>query len=170
MIGALLHLPEITPGDARDLSGDARAGIEQLAFLVGGVWVARTGSQTTEERCAWWLDESVIATDVTSRKEGEVVATARGMFAWDSAGQDLLSIAASDQGFFVYSRQTGGSEAPPTWVFQAHYRGAVEQERRITMSHPAADRLVIAQALRRDDGSWKSLGEATYERTPGAAG
>lgn len=161
MLGLLQHLPAsaLVPAGAEDGKG-----IQQLAFLVGGVWVARADGQVTEERCAWWLDETVIATDVTSLQGGKVAATARGMFVWDPVQSVLVSSAASSVGMVVLSVQTGGSESPPTWIFDARYRGAVDQRRRITMSHPSDDELVIAQALRKEDGTYEPLGSVTYHR------
>ena len=166
MFGAFNHLPEsLLVPTARTAGPDE--GIQQLAFLVGGVWVARTNGQVTEERCAWWLDDSAIATDVVSRQDGKVVSTARGLFVWDPVGEALLSMAASSSGVLVFSRQTGGTDRPPSWIFDARYEGTMEQRRRITMSHPSEDELVIAQALRDEDGSYRPLGEATYYREVG---
>lgn len=169
MLGALSHLPHPVLARVRTPHDEEAGGVDQLAFLIGGVWIAHSEDGTIEERCTWWLDETVIGTDVISRRNGKVVAAAHGLLTWDPVRELLVSMTFSDAGFLVLGTQSGSSEVPPSWIFDARYEGAVQQRRRITMSRPADDELVITQELRQDDDTHERLGSVTYRHEPDAA-
>ena len=152
---ASLHLlrpaaatPELPP-DEPPAFGAPGAGIEQLAFLVGGVWVAHYDegdpSAQIAERCTWGLGERFIFTEVTQSLDGAVVATARGAFGYDPVAGELRSWSFSSAGTFQSAVQTGGGAVPPSWVFLSTLYRSGGGEAQVTMTHTAPNVLSIAQ-------------------------
>ena len=122
-------------------------GVDQLAFLVGGSWVARPypddPTASLAETCTWALAGRVIVTSVVSKAGGAVVGTAHGVFEWDPVARALRSQSASSSGTWQSALQTGYQAAPPSWRFHSTTGGAVRGQSRMTMSHLAPDELAI---------------------------
>ena len=120
-------------------------GLAQLAFLVGGTWVASHADGEIEERCTWAPGDRLIRTLVTHRRGGASLATARGAFCFDAAEGVLRSWSFSSAGAYLSAVQTGGAEAPPTWTFRTTVQGARRAEARVTITRLGPDEMTIAQ-------------------------
>lgn len=171
MFGTLLF-PEvaIAPGAALpsestppEVAEPALLGIEQLAFLVGGVWVVQSGAATVCERVVWDSQHAFLLTEVTQKLAGKVTGMARGSFAWSPSRRYLLSGATGTSGSYTGGYETSSPDAN-TWVFAMVIgSGAQIQNVQVTMQHPSPDTLVIAQAIEQN-GAWVSQSSATYTR------
>ena len=148
LLRPLVATSELPPDEPRAF-GAPGAGIEQLALLVGGVWVAQYDagdpSAQVAERCTWGLGERFIFTEVTQSLGGAVVATARGAFGYDPAAGELRSWSFSSAGSFQSAVQTGGGAVPPSWVFLSTSSRSGGGQAEVTMSHLEPDALSIAQ-------------------------
>lgn len=138
------------------------AGLAQLDFLVGGVWVTTHGASTIGERVQWDAAHTFLLTEVTTLTGDVVVGLARGSFGYAPQQQCLMSNAVSTSGTYTggYSTACGAD----TWVFAMMVGcGAAVQSVRVTMEHPSADELVFTQAVEQD-GEWVAQPPVTYQR------
>jgi len=144
----------------------AAVGIEQLAFLVGGVWVAAQVSMTVCERVSWDAEQRFLLTEVTQEIGGQVVGEARGSFGYSPSRRYLMSGATSTSGTYTggYEVASSGTGDGCAWVFAMVIgSGAQIQNVQVTMRHPSTDQLVIEQAMLQG-GVWITQGSVTYLR------
>ena len=139
------------------------AGIDQLAFLVGGVWVAQSGVSTVCERVTWDAEHAFLLTEVTQMVGGKVAGQARGSFGYSPTRRYLMSGATSTSGTYTGGYETGSTDGA-SWVFAMTIgSGATIQNVQVTMSNPSPDALVIAQATLQG-GAWVTQSSVTYTR------
>lgn len=141
----------------------APVGLAALGFLVGGVWVASSGQTTVAERVTWAAVPSFLVSEVAQTVAGRPGALARGYFGYAPATKVLLSSALSTSGTYTGGYQTG-APAADSWVFAMVIgQGASIRNVQVTMGHPSADELVIAQATEKG-GLWVPQSSLTYHR------
>jgi hypothetical protein len=175
MFGALLFPDGLSAPGAGKTEADASAppgpifgepqpeGIDQLAFLVGGVWVAQSGSATVSERVTWDAEHAFLLTEVTQMLGGKVAGQARGSFGYSPTRRYLMSGATSTSGTYTGGYETG-STGGASWIFAMTIgSGATIQNVQVTMSNPSPDSLVIAQATLQN-GAWVTQSAVTYTR------
>jgi hypothetical protein len=176
MFGALLFPDAIPAAGAGGTGADGSApppaagkaalsGIDQLAFLVGGVWVAESGASTVCECVTWDAQQAFLLTEVTQKIAGNVVGLARGSFGYSPTRRYLMSGATSTSGTYTGGYETG-STGGASWVFAMVIgSGSTLQNVQVTMSNPSPDALVIAQATLQS-GVWVTVSTVTYQRRP----
>ena len=162
---ASVAAPPVSPPPA---PAPTAAGIDQLAFLVGGSWVARPypddPTASLAETCTWALAGRVIVTSVVSKAGGAVVGTARGVFEWDPVARALRSQSVSSSGTWQSAVETGYAPVPPTWAFLSTTGGAVSGKSRMTLGHLAPDELAITSAPLEPDGGAEGETRLLYRR------
>ncbi len=172
MFGALLF-PEGTPAPGAGaaeadetvppVAGKPAVGIDQLAFLVGGVWVVQSGVATVCERVTWDDPHAFLLTEVTQKVAGKVTGQARGSFGYSPTRRYLMSCATGTSGTYTGGYETG-STGNGTWVFAMVIgSGATIQNVQVTMSNPSPDTLIIAQATLQN-AVWVTQSTVTYTR------
>ena len=143
MLGSLLVMqePDVRPEDA----GGPGQGIDQLAFLVGGTWVARPACTTTvAETCTWGLGKAVIFTKVEQKIDGRVGATAYGVFSYDPMAKVLRSHSVSSRGTAQSAVEVESNAS--TWIFKSTLVGSPAEQKRVTMKQVSADEMTVASA------------------------
>ena len=141
MLASLLVLEEPDGQSATD--SPPGQGINQLAFLIGGAWVARPNSTTTvAETCAWGLGRAVIFTKVEQKVNGVPGVTAYGVFSYDPQAKVLRSHSVSSRGLAQSAVEVESNAS--TWVFKSTIIGGPVDQKRVTMKHVSADELTIA--------------------------
>ncbi len=63
----------------------------ELAFLVGSTWASASAGGVIEESFAWGPGMTCIQTVVVQRVNGVITMAGNGLFAWNAAGQKLMS-------------------------------------------------------------------------------
>ena len=63
----------------------------ELAFLVGSTWASGSAGSLIEESFAWGPGMASIQTVVVQRVNGVITTSGNGLFAWNAAGQKLMS-------------------------------------------------------------------------------
>jgi len=158
--------PAVTPVLPLDSGG-----INQLAFLVGGTWVSKSGSKGVEETCVWGAGNQSIRTTVVLRSGGEVVGRGQGRFNCSPTDR-LLSHSNMEQGGTdqrVYSRQVPFEGGPVhgavnQWHFEAVFLSdAGVQHRQMVLSELGPDAMRMDQSMLQG-GKRVSVGSAVYAR------
>jgi hypothetical protein len=162
--GPVLNAPAApTPG------GALASGIDDLAFLVGGEWVASSATVTVIERVTWDATHTFLLTEVTQLVGSRPAGLARGSFGYSPTLSYLMSGANGTSGTYTGGYQSGAPDAT-TWVFAMVLGlGATVANVQVSMSHPDVDTLVIEQALDQN-GAWVVKSSTTYARRAIAAG
>jgi hypothetical protein len=140
-------------------------GLAQLAFLVGGVWVADDPGkpgEVVEEACRWGLAGRFIFTEVTHRRGAAAVATARGAFAWDDDDGLLRSWSFGSGGAWQSAVQASGTHGPLSWTFLSTPDGGAAGSSRVTLTHSAPDVLEVES-----EASGGAMSTRRYERRGG---
>ena len=142
MFGSLLLLQPGPP--PRPSAEPETGGIDQLAWLVGGTWVSRPDAQTTvAETCTWGLGNTVIFTEVEKKVDGNVVATAYGVFSYDAGDDALRSNSVSSLGNTQAAKQMDGLSGPHTWTFMSMIDENPSSRRQVTMQQLAPDEMTV---------------------------
>lgn len=159
---ALIAAPAALP-PAAPVVGPTPTGLSALGFLVGGVWVTTAGQATVAERVTWDPLHTFLLSEVTQSLAGKPAGLGRGYFGYAPALQCLLSSALATSGTYTGGYETASPDSN-TWVFAMICGlGAQIQNVQVTMQHPSADQLVIAQAIQQG-GVWVPRSSATYWR------
>ena len=165
----LLLQPPVAPTPRDD---EHRKGIDQLAFLVGGTWVAHPipdkPTAAVTEACRWGPEDVVILTHGEQKLDGHVVATAIGVFSYDPKQDALHSNSASSLGDVQSADEVDRLSHGHTWTFNStiHGPGGVRRQL-VTIKQLGPDEMTLTSAPLPEDGGPPGVAvTVAYHREP----
>lgn len=152
----LVHAPGIFPNLEPPEPPRAPGGpnpMDRLAYLAGGVWVARmpsaSGETVVEEAIRWAIEGSVLVSRQVTRKAGQEPIEGFGLMAWNPQVQLIQMMKVATNGM-AEGQEAGGVGGPPeTVVFlgrSTSASGTIEWRQGLTQV--GADAMVATTAIK----------------------
>jgi len=151
MLSSLLLLQQ--PVEQPPRAGGPGRGIDQLAFLVGGTWVAHPiPTATVTEVCKWAPGNLAIVTK-GEQKIGGHVASAYGVFWYDPEEDALRSNSVSSTGDVQSAEEVDRLSHGHTWAFDSYIHGdSGARHLLVTMKQLGPDEFTLTSAPLPEEG------------------
>jgi hypothetical protein len=147
--------------------------MDRVAYLAGGVWVARmpsgNGETVVEEAIRWAIEGSVLVSVQVTRREGQEPIEGFGLMAWNPEVERIQMMKIATNGM-AEGQEGGGVGGPPETVTfvgkSTSASGTIEWRQGLTQV--GADTMVTTTAIKEGSG-YKPSPPCTFRRR-GAAG
>jgi hypothetical protein len=168
--------PNLEPPEPPRAPGEPNP-MDRLAYLAGGVWVARmasgSGETVVEEAIRWAIEGSVLVSRQVTRQEGKEPIEGLGLMAWNPQVARIQMMKIATNGM-AEGQEAGGVGGPPETVIflgsSTSASGTIEWRQGLTQVD--GDTMVTTTAIKEGSG-YKPSPPCTFHRrgdSEGAAG
>lgn len=172
----LVHAPGIFPNlepPEPPRPPDEPNPMDRVAYLAGGVWVARmasgSGETVVEEAIRWAIEGSVLVSRQVTRRAGQEPIEGFGLMAWNPQVELIQMMKLATNGM-AEGQEAGGVGGPPETVTflgrSTSASGTIEWRQGLTQV--GADTMVTTTAIK-EGSEYKPSPPTTFHRR-GAAG